>query len=170
MNRTIVYLGVIGLLLALGLLAFPVVVSGSFQLGWEVDLAIIALPASMMTILWGASLPDPSLTPVGGVFGSAEENEMRRQQADIHVAAIARYRSSPREPTNCRKCYTMVAYDLAQCPRCGTARLCRSCAKPLFYLSGDVRCGPCVKDENYCDCPHTAASARDGLIVRRRTA
>ncbi|MGA7923125.1 MAG: hypothetical protein WCA77_04040 [Thermoplasmata archaeon] len=170
MNRSVVYLGVLALVLALGLFAYPVAVSGSFQLVWETDLAIIALPASLMTILWGATLPDPSLTTVGGVFGSPEENELRRQEAEARAAMTARYRSSPHEPTHCRKCYTMVTYDLALCPRCGTARLCRSCAKPLFYLSGAVRCGPCVQDENYCTCPPLARPAHEGLVVRRRTA
>lgn len=155
MNRSVTFLGVFVLVVGLGLFAFPEAMYGQFELDWATYLAIIAVPAALMIILWGASLPNPSRTTVAGLFGSPEENLMRRSSPSNQPRGSSRFVVSSSEPVNCRHCYTLVPADLAECPRCGTRRLCRGCTKPLFYLAGAVRCGPCVRDETFCDCPRT---------------
>lgn len=170
MNRSVTFVGVFVLILGLGLFALPEAMYGQFELDWATELAIVAVPAALMIILWGASLPNPSRTTVGGVFGSPEENLVRRRSSSDPTRSASRFVVSSTEPVNCRRCYTLVPATLAECPRCGTRRLCRGCSKPLFYLSGAVRCGPCVRDETFCDCPKVSPKPEVGLGSNRMRA
>jgi LSD1 subclass zinc finger protein len=130
----------------------------------EVQLAIFVLPVGIAILVWGSVAPDPRVTTVGGLFGNADENELRRRRlARAPPQGAARFRPSPLESANCRKCYTAIPARLVDCPRCGTRRDCRGCNKPLFYLAGAVRCAPCLKDEIYCSCP----MVRKAEAVRR---
>lgn len=153
MNRSIVFLGVFFLIFAIGLFAFPELVSGAESVDLEVQIGIFVLPAGIAIVIWGSAAPDPRVTTVGGLFGNSEENELRKRLARAAPTGAARYRPSPLESANCRKCYTAIPARVADCPRCGSRRECRGCNKPLFYLAGAVRCAPCLKDEVYCSCP-----------------
>ena len=153
MNRAITYLG-LGVLLASGfLIAYPDLLNGAEVLDFEVEVGLLTLPGGLSVILWGASAPDPRVTTVRGVFGNPEENIVGRKLERSAAIAQARYRPSPKEPVNCRQCYTLIPPELADCPRCGRRRECRGCGKPLFFLAGAVRCAPCLHDEVYCNCP-----------------
>jgi hypothetical protein len=153
MNRAITFLGIGFLLLSGGLVAYPDLFYGAEVLDFEVEVGLLTLPAAISVILWGASAPDPRVTTVRGIFGNPEENLVSRKLDRNAADAAARYRPSPKEPVNCRQCYTLIPPDLADCPRCGRRRECRGCGKPLFFLAGAVRCAPCVHDEVYCNCP-----------------
>ena len=153
MNRTTVFLGAFLLAVAIALFAYPEFETGVETVDLEVQLAIFVFPAAIATVVWGAIAPDPRITTVGGMFGNADENELRRRLSRTPPNSPVRYRPSPLETVNCRKCYTVVPARLVDCPRCGTRRECRGCHKPLFFLSGAVRCAPCLKDEVYCSCP-----------------
>lgn len=153
MNRSIVFLGGFLLAVAIALFAYPEFLNGAESVDLEVQLAIFVLPLSLAVVVWGSIAPDPRITTVGGLFGNADENELRRRLGRVPATSPVRYRPSPLESVNCRKCYTAVPAGLVDCPRCGTRRECRGCHKPLFYLAGAVRCAPCLKDEVYCSCP-----------------
>ncbi|MCI4350442.1 MAG: hypothetical protein L3K15_02875 [Thermoplasmata archaeon] len=153
MNRSITFLGLGFLVLAGGLVAYPDLVYGAEVLDFEVEVGLLTLPAALSVILWGAAAPDPRVTTVRGVFGNPEENIVGRKLDKSAAIADARYRPSPKEPVNCRQCYTLIPPELADCPRCGRRRECRGCGKPLFFLAGAVRCAPCLHDEVYCNCP-----------------
>ena len=153
MNRSIVFLGLFMLIVAIGLFAYPELISGVESVDLEVQLAIFVLPVGIATIIWGSAAPDPRVTTVGGLFGNADENELRRRLARAPTSGPARFRPSPLESVNCRQCYTAMPARVLDCPRCGARRECRGCRKPLFYLAGAVRCAPCLKDEVYCSCP-----------------
>jgi hypothetical protein len=168
LNRSITLLGVALLVLAIGLLVYPVASTGAEQLDPVADIGLFLIPASLLSIGWGASRVDPESTTVAGVFGSSEANLLRRPRGPPVERDPVRYRPSSRESVNCRKCYTMVPSTVAECPRCGTRRPCRGCDKPLFYLAGGVRCGPCVKDEAFCDCPRVARTTAAWSGARAR--
>jgi hypothetical protein len=153
MNRSIVFLGLFLFIVAIALFAYPEIVNGSESVDLEVQGGIFALPLSIAVAIWGAAAPDPRVTTVGGVFGNADENEMRRRLSRAPPSGEARFRPSPLESVNCRRCYTLIPARLLDCPRCGGRRECRGCNKPLFFLAGAVRCAPCLKDEVYCSCP-----------------
>lgn len=153
MNRRVTLLGLLLLLVAIGLIASPIVLTGQESLDIEFQLGVLSLPVGLTTILWGAASPNPEMTTVGGAFGNPDENVLarvlRRPAPDPHV----RYASGPKESVNCRHCYTAIPWNVAECSRCGRRRDCRGCGRPLFYLSGAVRCAPCVRVEVYCNCP-----------------
>lgn len=162
MNRSIVFLGLFLFIVSIGLFAFPEILTGSESVDLEVQAGILALPLSIAVAIWGAAAPDPRVTTVGGIFGNADENELRRRLARVPPSGEARFRPSPLESVNCRKCYTLIPARMLDCPRCATRRECRGCNKPLFFLAGAVRCAPCLKDEVYCSCP----KLRRGLAAR----
>ncbi|MCI4327560.1 MAG: hypothetical protein L3K16_08035 [Thermoplasmata archaeon] len=153
MNRSIVFVGLALMILAIGLFAYPEILTGAEAVDLEVQVGIVVLPLGIAVIVLGAAAPDPRLTTVGGMFGNADENEMRKRLARSPPTGQARFLPSPLESVNCRKCYTAVPAQMADCPRCGTHRECRGCNKPLYVLAGAVRCAPCLKDEVYCSCP-----------------
>jgi hypothetical protein len=153
MNRSIVFVGLALMILSIGLFAYPEILTGAEAVDLEVQVGIVVLPLGIAVIVLGAAAPDPRVTTVGGMFGNSDENEMRRRLARAPPTGQARFLPSPLESVNCRKCYTAVPAQMADCPRCGTHRECRGCNKPLYFLAGAVRCAPCLKDEVYCSCP-----------------
>lgn len=153
MNRSITFLGLLLLLVAIGCIASPFALTGVERFTLLVELGVFVLPAGLSVILWGAASPNPEMTTVGGLFGNPDENVLRRTLRPATPTWNARYIPGPRESANCRFCYTVIPWDLAQCPRCGRRRECRACGKPLFFLTGAVRCAPCLRDEVYCNCP-----------------
>lgn len=153
MNRSIVFVGLAFIVLSIGLFAYPELLTGAEAVDLEVQAGILVLPLGIAVVVLGAAAPDPRVTTVGGVFGNADENELRRRLGKTPPTGGARDQPSPLESVNCRKCYTLIPSQLADCPRCGTRRECRGCNKPLYFLAGAVRCAPCLKDEVYCSCP-----------------
>ncbi|HXQ94630.1 MAG TPA: hypothetical protein VN864_05625 [Thermoplasmata archaeon] len=165
MNRSIVFVGLFLFILAIGLFAYPEISEGVESVDLEVQLGIVVLPLGIAVAVLGAAAPDPRVTTVGGMFGNADENELRRRLAKNPPTGEARFRPSPLESVNCRRCYTLIASQVADCPRCGARRECRGCNKPLFLLAGAVRCAPCLRDEVYCSCPRvrrTGGARRPG--------
>ena len=151
MNRTITFLGLFFVLVGLALIASPVVLEGVERVTPLLELGIFILPVGLTTVLWGASSPNPSITTVAGILGNPDENEMRRKGAARSIDV--RFQPGPREPVNCRHCYTLIPWEIADCPRCGRPRECRACGRRLYFVSGAVRCLPCVRSETYCNCP-----------------
>lgn len=148
------YLGLFLIGLGFLLMAWPIVLSGAFSVGPGLFIALVMVPVGIGVVFYAALSPDPERSTIGGWFGNPEENWLRRRERARPLHDPSRYRPSPRESVNCRGCYTAIPAQQADCPRCGRRRACRNCGKPLFYLGGAVRCGPCVKDEVYCDCPN----------------
>ncbi len=169
MNRSITYLGLAVLLGAMGLVASPVLLSGVERLTVAVEVGILTLPVGLSVILWGAASPNPESTTVGGLFGNPDENVLRRLLKPPPPTWNARYNPGPRESAECRHCRTAIPWDMAQCPRCGRRRECRACNKPLFFLSGAIRCAPCVRDEVYCNCPKVKRAATSVTGTRGRS-
>lgn len=135
------------------LMALPIALTGHFAVSPGFFAAFVLIPVGLGVVFYAGLSPDPDRSTVGGWFGSSEENWLRRRERAWAARDPARYRPSPREAVNCRRCYTAIPSQQLECPRCGLHRRCRSCGKPLYFLSGAVRCAPCVKDEVYCDCP-----------------
>ncbi|MCI4318186.1 MAG: hypothetical protein L3J96_06570 [Thermoplasmata archaeon] len=153
MNSRIALLGVGIILLAIGLLLFPVASTGAESLDVEVQLGIFVLPVGLSVVLWGAAAPDPSVTTVGGLFGNVDENELRRRESKAPSVGPARFLPHPHESVNCRNCYTAIAADLITCPRCGLVRSCRVCGGRVKLAGQSPRCAKCGRDEAYCNCP-----------------
>lgn len=160
MNRSITLFGVGLVLLAVGLIAYPIAAGGAEVFDVEQAAGVLVFSVSASVVLWGLTSPDPSVTTVTGFLGNPDENELNRRLARRAPTGAARYRPSPRESVNCDACYTAMAAQEVLCPRCARRRACQACGKPLFRLAGAVRCGPCVKDEMYCDCPNLKKGRR----------
>ena len=157
MNRSIAFLGLGILIFGIGLIASPITLTGVESVTPALELGIFVLPVGISVILWGASSPDPRITTVSGVFGNPDENELRRGEAAKRNFDV-RYVPGPRESVHCRQCYTLMPWDVAECPRCGRRRQCRACGKTLYFMSGSVRCLPCVREETFCNCPKVTRS------------
>jgi len=165
-NRGITSVGLALLLLAIALIVSPIVLTGVESITLPLEIGLFLLPPGLTIILWGGSSPDPRLTTVGGVFGNPDENVLRRS-LQVTRSYDVRYLPGPRESVNCRQCYTMIPWDAAECSRCGRRRECRACGKPLYFLSGAVRCLPCVRAETYCNCPVVRVPPPPARGVRR---
>jgi hypothetical protein len=161
MNRTVALAG------SICLVAGALVIGTYFAYlgggGYDLVLFLGALGVTVGLILvpYSVTLPDAQVTTVRGMFGSEEENLLdRRMRGQGHRPVDSRYLPSPRDSVNCSRCYTVIPAQTVMCPRCGTHRRCQQCAKPLFFLAGMVRCGPCAKDEIFCDCPRATLPSR----------
>jgi hypothetical protein len=170
MNRRIALLGVFILIVGIGLIVYPLVVTGSEQVDLEVEVGVFVLPVAVMVILWGSASPDPSITTVGGIFGSAEENFLRRHERKSAPVGPARFLPHPHESVNCRNCYTAIPLGFGVCPRCGLPRTCRQCGGRLSLSGTFTRCHMCGRDEVYCVCPKVKkpASVRGARTGPRR--
>ncbi len=153
MNRRVTLVGLVLLLVAIALVISPIPLTGAERITSLFEIGLLSLPLGLVIVLLGLATPNPGVTTVGGAFGNPDENVMARQTRRPTATTHVRYASSPKEPVNCRHCYTLIPWDVAECPRCHRRRECRGCGRPLFYLSGAVRCAPCVRDEVYCSCP-----------------
>jgi hypothetical protein len=153
MNRTTISVGAAIVVVALGCFAAPEATTGHESFGFWIEAGVLFLGIGVSVVLWGSLDPDPRITTIGGFFGNRDEDAIRKW-VDRHApAGPLRYRPSPLESVNCENCYTAIPARSLMCPRCGRNRLCRNCRKPLFFLAGAVRCGPCVRDELFCACP-----------------
>ncbi len=167
MHRTIAYLGIAVFLGAIVLIAFPIWAFGAEQFDSEQELGILILPAGLLVLLAAGVSTDPRTTTVGGAFGNREFDSSRRPARSAGVTP-PRLRYHPMEAVPCDHCGTMIAADLAQCPRCTRARPCRTCGRPLGIVLERPTCPRCAKAEAFCDCPvlPRAAAPRDRLRGR----
>jgi hypothetical protein len=151
MNRDIV--GVAGVLIftALALISFPLWALGAEQFDVEQEIGILFLPFGMVIMLVGLSALDPRSTTVGGAFGNDEIEPTKPKQ--VRPVARGRLAYDPHGDVNCRFCRTIITADLTQCPRCGRARPCRSCERPLGRVLDRPTCPACARPEALCNCP-----------------
>jgi hypothetical protein len=151
MNRDIV--GVAGVLIvfALALVSFPLWALGTEQFDIEQELGILFVPFSLVILLVGLMALDPRTTTVGGAFGNAEFDPTRRKP----TSGVQRTRLAydPLSEVHCPYCRTIITADLTQCPRCGRARPCRSCGRPLGTVLERPTCPSCARAEALCNCP-----------------
>ncbi|HTT26514.1 MAG TPA: hypothetical protein VMH90_06105 [Thermoplasmata archaeon] len=152
MNRAILGVGVAILLVAIALVVSPIALTGAESLTTLAEIGVFTLPVGIVVVLLGGVAPDPSITTVGGVFGNPVENAIHDRRGAAPSVVPARARGSPRQPVNCRQCYTLVAWDAILCPRCGRARDCRSCGRDLDWSGTTIVCVPCAHPEVYCNC------------------
>ena len=169
MNRRIALFGLVIVVAGIALMVSPIALYGSLRVNVAFEGGVMLLPVGLSIVLVGASAADPTVTTVGGVWGNPDENLMRRAERRPALDERRRFQAGPRESSNCRQCYTAIAWDAVECPRCGTHRLCRGCGRPLFFLAGSVRCAPCVRDEVYCNCPKLARPSGSAPGSRGRT-
>jgi hypothetical protein len=169
MNRTLALVGVILVIVSILLISIPFLVTSAFQLGDAVYAAALLFFVGLVVLFMAATAPDPRVTTVGGLLGNPIVDESRKAEeaATTVTPSPVRYAPGPREPVNCRFCYTGIPWDVLNCPRCGRPRLCRNCGKQLYFLAGAVRCAPCVRNETQCNCPRVRPSGPRPQGVRR---
>jgi len=172
MNRSIVLLGVAIILAGLALVSSPIVLTGAEQFDFEQEAGIFLTPIGLLVILIGAVQPNPERTTVGGTFGNPDADVGRPAKSGSADRGRAYTGFSPREPASCRYCRTVIAFDLAVCPRCGRPRECRGCGRPLGMVEDRTDCPGCHRVEAFCNCARVAHSAAPGPISpsRRRPA
>jgi hypothetical protein len=151
MNRSIVAVAGALILLALALVSFPLWALGVELFDPEQEVGILALPFGLSLLLVGLTALDPRVTTVGGAFGNAEYDRARPKPSVGPPPTRLAY--EPAAPVNCRWCRTVVTADLTQCPRCGRARGCRSCERPLGRVLERPTCPACARSEALCNCP-----------------
>ena len=152
MHRSIAYIGTAVLLAAIALAAFPIWSSGAEQFDVEQELGILLIPFGLITFLVAATTPDPRRTTVGGAFGNPEYDRTSRAgtaRGERHPRIVVSFR----EAAQCTHCGTLISPDLAQCPRCARARLCRACSRPLGFVLDRPTCPSCARAEPLCNCP-----------------
>ncbi len=164
MNRSIVLVGVGIILVGLGLVAFPIVVSGHELFDVEQEAGFLVAPVGLVVVLIGAVQHDPERTTVGGTFGNPEEERKRPPGADF-TRSLA---YSPKESVNCRFCWSVITYDRATCPRCSRARDCRSCGRPLGMVLERATCPTCARAEAFCNCARLNRTPPSGTARRVR--
>ena len=166
MNRSIIGIGGGIFVLALAMISFPIAVTGheEFDLVQEVGLYFIA-PA-LAVVLIGSISSDPRVTTIGGALGNPDVDLVRSDRARRAPAAPPRLTYHPKEAVACRNCGSVIAPDLAQCPRCARARECRSCGRPLGIVLDRATCPACARPEPFCNCPRLPP--RTGPMVGRR--
>ncbi len=150
MHRSIAYLGAALLLVVFALITYPLWAHGIERFDVEQELGILFLPAGLLVLLAAGVAADPRGTTVGGAFGNPEFAPAAPRRAAADIAPI---RYHPREPVTCAQCGTVVAAEAARCPRCGRARPCRRCGRPLGWVLERPTCPRCGKAEAFCDCP-----------------
>jgi len=165
MNRSLGWAGVAVVLAGIGLVAFPVVVTGGEALDLEQLLGFLVAPLGAFVVLLAAVAVDPRKTTIPGVFGNEEEPVNPPSEGEPPVGPP---RSSPYQSVHCRYCGAVVTADLASCPRCTRARECRTCGRPLGHVLERPTCPTCARAEPFCNCPRLArpAPARLGRRVR----
>jgi hypothetical protein len=151
MNRQMVGVAGVLIFLALGMISFPLWALGSEQFDLEQELGILFLPVTLGVLLVGLTAIDPSSTTVGGAFGNEDFVAARPRTAPAPSKTRLSY--DPRSEVNCRYCRSIVTADLSQCPRCGRARPCRSCERPLGMVLSRPTCPACARAEALCNCP-----------------
>ena len=147
--------------------AFPIVVTGSELFDVEQEVGLLVAPIGLLVVLIGAVQVNPERTTVGGTFGNPEEIARLRSRSWAPTAPPPAVRWNPNEPVHCRFCRTVIAPDLARCPRCARARECRSCGRPLGLVLDRATCPFCGRAEAFCNCPRLARPTGAGAIVAR---
>ncbi len=163
MNRSIALVGVALILVGLALISSPIVLFGHETFDLEQGAGILLVPVSLLVVLIGGVQPNPERTTVGGTFGNPEV-QVRRPLSPKPIEAARGLGYSLREPVSCRHCRTMIAFDLALCPRCARPRECRSCARTLGMASDRTDCPGCHRIEAFCNCPRLARPAGAGPV------
>jgi|GEM_PF-475333 len=164
MNRSIALVGVGIILLGLALVASPIVLTGSEQFTIEQEGGIFVTPLGLFVVMIGAVQPNPEATTVGGTFGNPDADLRRSITLRPPEASRPPLGFNPREPVNCRHCRTVIAYDLARCPRCARPRECRSCGRPLGMQQDRTDCPGCHRVEAFCNCPHLAKAPSSTVL------
>jgi hypothetical protein len=151
MNRSIILVGVGIFALAIGLIAFPILVTGAEQFDLEQELGLYVIAPALAVILIGAVSTDPRGTTIVGTFGNRDERLDRAAERRSPAAAPSSL-YNPHEPARCRYCGSIVPPELAQCPRCARARECRTCNRPLGFVLDRATCPTCGLPESRCRC------------------
>jgi hypothetical protein len=169
MNRSLALAGLVLVLVSILAVSIPFLVTSSFHVDYELYGAGLLFLVGLVILLRGALAPDPAVTTVGGFLGNPVIDQARRAEREMERVSPAhiRYAPNPREPVNCRYCYTTIPWNLVDCPRCARPRQCRNCGKRLYFLAGAVRCAPCVRDEAYCNCPRIRPTVSRAPGARR---
>ncbi|HYA10406.1 MAG TPA: hypothetical protein VEH10_01860 [Thermoplasmata archaeon] len=158
MNRSIAWVGVGAILAGMGLVAFPIVVTGREQLDPEQILGFLVAPVGLFIVLIAAVSVDPYRTTVMGTFGNPDETSADTAPPGV-ASGPSRY-LNPNASVHCRACYAIITADLATCPRCARARECRGCRRPLGMVLDRPTCPTCARAEPFCNCPMLARPPR----------
>ncbi len=151
MNRSMAYVGIAVVAAGFALVAFPITVLGHEVLDPEQELGFLLAPLGVVVVLFAAVAPDPRASTVRGTFGS-EEAAFAERVKTRRAEPEGPRPYSPSDPIRCRFCSSIIASDLAQCPRCARARACRSCRRPLGIVLDRPTCPRCARAEGLCDC------------------
>ncbi|MFZ0830185.1 MAG: hypothetical protein WCB18_05605 [Thermoplasmata archaeon] len=169
MNRSLALVGLVLVIVGILLVSIPFLVTSGFQVGYEFYGAGVLFLVGLVILFQAAIASDPHVTTVGGLLGNPIVDESRKAEEAVTnlPATRVRYAPGPKEPVNCRYCYTAIPWNVLDCPRCARPRHCRNCGKQLYLLAGAVRCAPCVRDETFCNCPRVKPSGPRPAGVRR---
>ncbi|MCI4339110.1 MAG: hypothetical protein L3J68_02095 [Thermoplasmata archaeon] len=168
MNRAILGVGAGILVLGIALIAFPIAFTGQEQFDLEQEAGLYFIPPAMAVLLIGSISDDPRLTTVGGAFGNPDAPGPRAEERRGAARPGTGLTYHPREPVGCHYCSTIIAADLAQCPRCSRPRECRSCGRPLGIVRDAATCPGCTRPEALCNCPRLPPRPAMGAAVGRR--
>lgn len=156
MNRSITRLGIAIIVVGFMLVASPIVLTGSEVFDLEQEAGLLIVPVGLLVVLIGAVQANPERTTVGGTFGNPDEMRRLRSHPSRATGGPSPARWNPNESVFCRYCRTVIAPDLARCPRCARARDCRTCGRPLGFVLERATCPTCGRPEAFCSCPHLA--------------
>jgi hypothetical protein len=153
MNRSIVFIGVGIFVLGLALISSPIALTGQEQFDLAQESGLFFIAPAMAFLLVGAISDDPRVTTIGGALGN-REFDRKPEEVDRPAAPVRPTLGyNPREPVRCRQCSSIIAFDLAQCPRCARPRECRGCDRPVGIVLDRVTCPTCAREEPFCNCP-----------------
>jgi hypothetical protein len=158
MNRSVVWLGIAVALVGVALMGFPIAVTGHEVFDLEQESGFLVAPVGLLVVMFGATFADPTLTTVGGAFGNPEaEPPSAEARGPVRPPVLAYH---PKDSSSCRFCRTYIEYSAANCPRCGRARDCRTCTRPLGLVLDRATCPLCARPEAMCNCPRLASPIR----------
>lgn len=146
MNRSIAGIGIAVILVGIGLVAFPIVVSGHERLDVEQMSGFLIAPVGLFVVLIAAISVDPSRTTISGAFGNPDESVRPTP------SAAPRARGGMTPTVYCRFCRAVIPTELSRCPRCARARDCRPCGRPLGLVLDRPTCPTCARAEPLCNC------------------
>ncbi len=161
MNRTIILLGVGILLTGFALMSYPIAVTGQEQFDLEQEAGLYFLPPALAVLLIGSISDDPRVTTIGGAFGNPDAESPRPSGQGASTRPRSELTYHPKEPVACRYCSTVIAPDLAQCPRCARARECRSCGRPLGVVLERANVSGVRPSRSVLQLPARSAPTRD---------
>ncbi|HTZ61627.1 MAG TPA: hypothetical protein VMC82_03165 [Thermoplasmata archaeon] len=168
MNRAIIGVGAGIFVLAIAFIAYPIAVTGQEQFDLEQEAGLYLIPPALAVALVGAISDDPRVTTIGGAFGNPDLEPRRPPPRRGPIDAGVPLAYHPNEAVACRYCSTVIAPDLAQCPRCARARPCRTCGRPLGIVLERATCPACARPEPFCSCPRLPARPAPSAARARR--